>query len=54
MTAMGIVTLLLAPMLFSILHLPDFFRQAPQETAGYPEAVYPRAFAAKRRLGVTT
>lgn len=47
MTAMGIATLLLAPILFVIPHLSEFFRRAPHEAAGYLEALYPRAFAAE-------
>ncbi|PYR33698.1 MAG: hypothetical protein DMF90_19910 [Acidobacteria bacterium] len=46
MTGMGVMTLLLAPTLFAIPHLSGFFRRAPQEAAGYLEALYPRAFAA--------
>ena len=50
MTSMRIVTLLLAPTLFSIPHLSDFFRRAPQETTRYLEALYPRAFAAQDEM----
>ena len=40
MTAMGVVTLVLAPTLFSIPHLSEFLRRAPNEAAGYLEALY--------------
>ena len=53
MTAMGVATLVLAPTLFSIPHLSEFLRRAPNEAAGYLEALYPRAFAAEAETRMT-
>ena len=53
MTAMGVATLLLSPIVFSIPHLSEFFRRAPNEAAEYLEALYPRAFAAEAETRMT-
>ena len=46
MTAMGLLTIVLAPVLLTIPHASAFFRHAPAEAGAYLKSQYPLAFAA--------